>query len=295
MDMNGLLLLNKPSGWTSHDVVAKARGILREKQIGHLGTLDPLATGVLPLAVGAATRLIEFSSFTKEYAAVCLLGKTTDSCDTSGKILTQSDVSGLSEENIREELLKMKSLTEQIPPMVSAVKSGGKRLYELARQGLVVDRKPRPIQIEEIELLRMEIPRVVFRVVCSAGTYVRVLCQSLGEALGVGGCMESLERTRVGPFQIRQSQTLEQIKLKVETGDFGFLLPPSLLAEHLPKIALDEKNIFDLCQGKKRKMALPDAGYYRVINQAGRLCAIGEALDLTELKPKKVFGVEGIP
>ena len=292
--MNGLLILNKPTGWTSHDVVAKTRGLLKERQIGHLGTLDPLATGVLPLAVGAATRLIEFSSFTKEYAAVCLLGKTTDSCDGSGKILSESDVSGLSKEKIREELLKLKNLTEQIPPMVSAVKSGGKRLYELARQGLVVERKPRPIQIEEIELLRMEIPRVAFRVVCSAGTYVRVLCQSLGENLNVGGCMESLERTRVGPFLLSESQTLEQVKLKTEAGDFGFLLPPSLLVEHLPKISLDEKNIFDLCQGKKMKISIPAAGYYRVLNQAGRLCVIGEALELTELRPKKVFGTEGL-
>ena len=293
--MNGVMNVNKPAGWTSHDVVAKVRGLLQEKQIGHLGTLDPLATGVLPLAVGTATRLIEFSSFSKEYAATCLLGKTTDSCDVSGKILSESDVSGLAEGRIRAAVLHLKDLREQIPPMVSAVKSGGKKLYELARKGLVVERKPRPVQIEEVEVIRVEIPRVFFRVVCSAGTYVRVLCESLGEELGTGGCMERLERTRVGPFQIDQSQTLERVTLAAEGGVLSsLLLPSSLLAGHLSKLELDEKNIAELCQGKKINFPVPAPGFYRVINQEGRLCLIGEALELTELKPRKVFGMEGI-
>ena len=293
--MNGILLIHKPPQWTSHDVVAKVRGILHEKQIGHLGTLDPLATGVLPLAVGIATRLIEFSSFSKEYVATCLLGKTTDSCDVSGKILSETDISNLLEEKIRCEVLKLRSVTEQIPPMVSAVRSNGQKLYELARQGLVVERKPRPVQIEEVEVIRIEIPRVMFRAVVSAGTYVRVLCETLGEALGVGGCMESLERTRVGPFLIAQSQTLEQVKLKVEVGDFsGLLLPPSLLVQHLPKVELDDKYIGELCLGKKINLPVRAPGIYRVLRGDGRLCVIGETLDGLELKPKKVFGVEGL-
>ena len=133
--MNGVLNLNKPTGWTSHDVVAKVRGLIQEKQIGHLGTLDPLATGVLPLAVGLATRLIEFVSYPKEYVATCLLGKTTDSCDISGKILSEKSTQGLSEAQIRDAVLSLKSVTAQIPPMVSAVKSGGRKLYELATEG----------------------------------------------------------------------------------------------------------------------------------------------------------------
>src|ERR1019366_1645407 len=150
--MNGILNLNKPTGWTSHDVVAKVRGLIKEKQIGHLGTLDPLATGVLPLAVGLATRLIEFASYPKEYVATCLLGKTTDSCDIMGKVLIEKPTINLSAERVREEVLKLKKITEQVPPMVSAVKSGGQKLYELARKGIVVERKPRPVQIKEIEV-----------------------------------------------------------------------------------------------------------------------------------------------
>ena len=196
--MNGVLNLHKPSGWTSHDVVAKVRGILKEKQIGHLGTLDPMATGVLPLAVGLATRLIEFTDFPKEYSAVCLLGKDTDSGDITGKVLAEKDASTLSVEQIRTETLRFRDLTEQIPPMVSALKQGGRKLYELAREGKTVERKPRPVKILEVEVLEVKVPRVSFRVACSAGTYVRVLCQTLGEKLGVGGCMESLQRTEGG-------------------------------------------------------------------------------------------------
>ncbi len=293
--MNGILNLNKPTGWTSHDVVAKVRGLLKEKQIGHLGTLDPMATGVLPLAVGLATRLIEFASYPKEYVATCLLGKTTDSCDITGKVLSEKPTTDLSEEHVRGEVLKLKGITEQVPPMVSAVKSGGQRLYELARKGLVVERKSRPIQIEEVEVLKVEGPRVTFRVVCSPGTYVRVLCESLGEALGVGGCMESLQRTRVGPFLIAQSHGWEEIEKKMKEGTLsGMLLPSSLLAQHLPAITLEEKDLADFCQGKKIQPKSPAAGIFRVLNSLNQLCAIAESTDEGLVKPKKVFGVEGL-
>src|ERR1039458_8185752 len=159
--MNGILNLNKPTGWTSHDVVAKVRGLIKEKQIGHLGTLDPLATGVLPLALGAATRLIEFASYHKQYVATCLLGKSTDSYDITGKLLAEKPLDELRMERVREEVLEFRNLTEQVPPMVSALKKDGKKLYELARQGLEVERKPRPIRISEIEVLQIELPRVV--------------------------------------------------------------------------------------------------------------------------------------
>ena len=292
--MNGILIINKPTGWTSHDVVAKVRGLLKEKQIGHLGTLDPLATGVLPLAVGTATRLIEFASYPKEYVTTCLLGKSTDSFDVTGKVLGEMSTEGLSAGEVREAALKLQRISEQVPPMVSAVKSGGKKLYELARKGLEVERKARPVQIEKVELIKVELPRVSFRVVCSPGTYIRSLCQTLGEGLGVGGCMESLERTRVGPFSMGDSLTLEDVKKKAEAGNLsGMLLPAGRLVEHLPAVPLDEKEIGDVCQGKKAPSKGTPDGTVRVLNPQGQLCAIAEVSE-GQLSPRKVFGVTGI-
>ncbi len=293
--MNGVLNINKPPQWTSHDVVAKARGLLKERQIGHLGTLDPLATGVLPLAVGAATRLIEFASYPKEYVATCLLGKTTDSCDVTGKVLSEKPVNGLSEETIRVEVLHLARITEQIPPMVSALKKDGQKLYELARKGVEVERKPRPILIEKVEVIGVEPPRVAFRVSCSAGTYIRVLCQTLGERLGVGGCMEALERTRVGPFSIEDSLTLEEVKKRVEEGNLsGMLLAASRLVDHLPPIKLEGKRLTDLCLGKAVETEKGLSGLCRVLNDHDFVSAIGEIQVDGQLKPKKVFGLEGI-
>lgn len=300
--LHGVLNIHKPASWTSHDVVGRVRRILGESQIGHLGTLDPLATGVLPLAVGTATRLIEFASYTKTYQTTCLLGKTTDSCDVTGKVLSESSAAGLSEEQVRREGMKLQALTEQIPPMVSAVKIGGKKLYELARRGMEVERQARPIRLESVEILSVQLPRVVFRVVCSPGTYVRVLCQTLGEALGVGGCMETLERTQVGPFFLAQSASLEKIQKAAEEKSFSeVLFPSSLLVGHLPEVSLDEAKMAAVCQGKSIDLngdgivsdSKSPSGLVRILNSAGRLCAIGRREGLI-LKPKKVFGIEGI-
>lgn len=293
--MNGVLNIYKPKGWTSHDVVAKVRGLLKERQIGHLGTLDPLATGVLPLALGTATRLIEFTDYSKEYVTTCLLGKITDTCDVTGRTLAEKGIGSLLEEAIRSEVLKLGGIREQIPPMVSALKKDGKKLYELARQGVEVERKARPIRIETVEIIGIAAPRVSFRVACSAGTYVRVLCQTLGENLGVGGCMESLERTRVGPFVLADALTLEEIKKRMEAGDLsGMLLPSSRLAGELPEMKLDGKDLALLCQGQALKHPVPLAGLCRVVNGEGRLSAIAEVAAEGLLKPKKVFGVEGL-
>lgn len=293
--MTGVLNVNKPPSFTSHDVVAVVRKLLQEKQIGHLGTLDPLATGVLPLAIGTATRLVEYGSFSKEYEAVCLLGKTTDSSDVTGKTLTERPTEGLTSERVIQEVLKLKFITEQKPPMVSAVKTEGRKLYELARKGITVERKARPIQIDQIEVLSIQLPRVSFRVVCSTGTYIRVLCETLGEALGVGGCLEELKRTRVGPFILQDALSLEEIQKRVEAQNLsGMLLPSSLLVRHLREIQLNEAELKAFCMGQKLKSDLVEMGTFRVMNAQGRLCAIAQKLPEGILKPSKVLGLEGI-
>ncbi len=294
--MNGVLNFRKSSSMTSHDVVSIARRLLQEKQIGHLGTLDPLATGVLPLAVGIATRFVEYASFFKTYKTTCLLGRATDSGDVTGITTAEASVSGLTEEKVKAAVLQLQKIAEQVPPMVSAVKSGGQKLYELARKGITVERKARPIQLEKIEVLGMELPRVTFRVTCSPGTYIRVLCQSLGEALGVGGCMETLERESVGPFDLKDSLTFEEVRTRIEQkNELGLLLPASLLVKHLPEVRLSGEELFALCQGKKLPTDLTFLGPVRILNEVSRLCAIAEVrLEDKVLKPNKVFGVEGI-
>jgi tRNA pseudouridine55 synthase len=288
--MTGVLILHKPKDWTSHDVVAKVRGILREKQIGHLGTLDPMATGVLPLVVGAATRLIEFASFDKEYRAVCLLGKRTDSGDVTGAILEEKPMGSLGADKVRNETLALKDLTEQVPPMVSAVKQDGRKLYELARQGLEVERKPRPIRIQEVEVVAMEIPRVHFRVVCSSGTYVRSLCETLGETLGVGGCLESLERTRVGPFSLPQSVTLEKLGTMAHDGKEGeALLPASSLVGHLPMVTLSPDDLVVFGHGREVALPMEPGRLARVLDGKGSLWGIGEGTAEGKCRPRKVF------
>jgi tRNA pseudouridine55 synthase len=302
--MDGLLILDKPAGWTSHDVVAKVRHLVKEKQIGHLGTLDPMATGLLPLALGAATRLIEFAGHEKEYVAACLLGQTTDSEDVTGKVLSEASTGHLEEGAVREAVLNLRRLTEQIPPMVSAIKKDGQKLYELARAGKSVEREPRAISIREIEILEVKLPRVVFRVACSGGTYVRSLCREVGERLGVGGCLESLRRTRSGLFSLNNALTLEELKKSLEAGTLAaLLLAPGLLAGGLPEVVLEEAPLKAFCQGRAveidpLKNAVVSAGpsvFYRVSNPQGRLCAIAEISNEGRLlKPRKVFGVSGI-
>jgi tRNA pseudouridine55 synthase len=246
------------------------------------------------LAIGNATRLVEYGSYSKEYRTVCLLGKTTDSCDVTGKMLEEKSTQGLTSDQVIQAVLKLKFITEQKPPMVSAVKTGGQKLYELARKGITVERAARPIQIFEVEVLSIELPRVSFRVVCSAGTYIRVLCENIGETLGIGGCMEQLQRTRVGPFSLQDSISLVEIQKRVEAQNLsGMLLASSLLVKHLPEIHLEESQLAALCLGQKIKSERLELGIARVMNAQGRLCAMVENMPEGILKPRKVFGLEG--
>ena len=230
---NGIINIHKEAGFTSHDVVAKMRGILKQKKIGHTGTLDPQATGVLPVCLGSGTKLCDMlTDRDKEYVAELLLGVSTDTQDTTGEILRECPVEAL-EAQVREAVLGFVGDYEQIPPMYSALKVDGKKLYELARVGKEVERKARPVVIHEIEILDMALPVVKLRVVCSKGTYIRTLCADIGEKLGCGGAMQSLVRTRVGQFGLSEAITLTELERLRDEGRVREVLVPvdSLFAD----------------------------------------------------------------
>ena len=210
--MDGIINVYKENGFTSHDVVAKLRGILRMKKIGHTGTLDPAAEGVLPVCLGKGTRLCDMlTDKTKTYRAVLLLGQETDTQDTTGVVQAEYPVH-VTEEEVRKAIVSFLGDYMQIPPMYSALKVNGKKLYELARQGKEVERQARPVQILDIQIESIDLPRATFFVTCSKGTYIRTLCYDIGRKLGCGGCMESLLRTRVDRFELKDSLTLSQIE-----------------------------------------------------------------------------------
>ena len=210
--INGVINIYKERGFTSHDVVAKLRGILKQKKIGHTGTLDPDAEGVLPVCLGKGTRLCDMlTDHSKVYEAVLLLGQSTDTQDVSGTILQEASVE-VSEEEVREAIMSFVGPYDQIPPMYSALKVNGQKLCDLARAGKEVERKARPVEIYEIQIEEIHLPRVRMTVSCSKGTYIRTLCHDIGEKLKCHGCMESLLRTRVGQFLLKDSLTLAQVE-----------------------------------------------------------------------------------
>lgn len=209
---NGILNVYKEAGYTSHDVVARLRGILGQKKIGHTGTLDPDAVGVLPVCLGKATRLCDMlTDKSKEYRCVMELGITTDTEDRSGCIISRRDPA-VSPESLLDAIKSFEGACQQIPPMYSAVRVNGKKLYELAREGKVIERKPREVYIYSITVLSVDMPLVTMKVSCSKGTYIRSLCRDIGERLGCGACMHSLVRTKVGQFLMEDSLSLEQIR-----------------------------------------------------------------------------------
>ena len=226
MERSGVINIYKEAGYTSHDVVAKLRGILKQKKIGHTGTLDPQAQGVLPVCLGKGTKLCDLlADHDKEYEAVLRLGITTDTQDMEGNVLQESSVQ-VSEEEVRTCILSFQGEQMQVPPMYSALKVNGKKLYELAREGKVVERKARPVTFHKIEVLWMELPKVKIRVQCSKWTYIRTLCNDIGEKLGCGGCMEELLRTRVERFALEDAVKLDEVQKAMEEGTVDSLIFP---------------------------------------------------------------------
>lgn len=240
--IHGIINVYKEKGFTSHDVVAKLRGIVGQKKIGHTGTLDPDATGVLPVCLGKATKLCDLlTDKNKTYEAVLLLGKTTDTQDITGEVLEEKSTEALTEEKVREAIEGFIGDYEQIPPMYSALKVNGKKLYELAREGKVIERKARPVKILDIQILEIDLPKVRMEVSCSKGTYIRTLCHDIGEKLGCGGCMESLIRTRVSTFRIEDAKTLDEIETLKQEGKLAELLVPiDAMFPFYPKITVKD-------------------------------------------------------
>mgnify|MGYP000397548636 CR=1 FL=1 len=274
---SGILIVDKPEDWTSQDVVAKLRGALHERRAGHGGTLDPMATGVLPVFFGRATRAVEFFEHAeKTYEAVLRLGLVTDTQDITGRVLEQRDAASVTEADVRAVLTRFLGPQKQVPPVYSAIKIGGKKLYELARKGQEVERKPRNITIFELAVEDGSGSDWDLRVRCSKGTYVRTLCHDIGQSLGCGGCMSSLRRTRAGRFTLEQAVTMEQILAFAQEHDPAELLMPvdALFAQH-PAL------IVTLGQTEKLKhgAAIRDwhfaDGTYRVYSETGEFLLLG--------------------
>ena len=286
--MNGIILIDKPQEWTSHDVVGKLRGILHERRIGHSGTLDPLATGLLVVFVGRATRAVEFAEADrKEYVAGLRLGMSTDTQDITGRILSEgSDIPD--EPEVRNVLERFKGELEQIPPMYSAVKIGGKKLYELARKGESIERKPRHITVFGLEITGRSDDDYILDVVCSKGTYIRTLCHDIGMSLGCGGCMSSLRRIKSGVFSVEDAYTISEVQEAADRGEADkLLLPTDTLFAGYPELRADADDEKKLKNGNVISTAAPD-GRFRVYSESGEFLLLGD-VNAGKLKTVKNF------
>ena len=278
--MNGIIIIDKPQEWTSNDVVSRLRRVFNTRRIGHGGTLDPMATGVLPVFVGRATRGVEFFEHAeKVYETTIRFGLTTDTEDITGKTLTETEVS-LTEEDLQKVLPRFRGEILQVPPMYSAIKVNGQKLYDLARKGREVERQPRPITIHELQLLEFTGNEARLRVRCSKGTYIRTLCKDIGEALGCGGCMAALRRVQAGEYTLDGSIPLRQLlDISEAGGEVEHLLRPvdTMFASH-EKLRLNEKQARLVKNGNAFASDCPD-GTYRVYAPDGEFLALCRAED----------------
>lgn len=277
--MNGIILVDKPCGWTSHDVVGKLRGILHERRIGHSGTLDPMATGLLVVFAGRATRAVEFAEAdSKEYIAGLRLGVSTDTQDTTGNVLNTCETLPSKDELIAAANGFLGEIN-QIPPMYSAIKINGKKLYELARRGEIVERSPRKVTISKLELVGEDKCDYILDIHCSKGTYIRTLCSDIGDKLGCGGCMSSLRRVKAGVFSITQAYTMEQIQAAADLGGLdGIIIPVDTLFTDKPKLTVNEFEEKKLRNGNTIKIKSAD-GTYRVYSESGEFLLLAEVKD----------------
>ncbi|MDO5573495.1 MAG: tRNA pseudouridine(55) synthase TruB [bacterium] len=293
--MDGILNIYKEKGYTSHDVVAKLRGILHQKKIGHTGTLDPDATGVLPVCVGRATKLCDMlTDHSKTYRAVMLLGVMTDTQDLSGTVLTraqESDMVHITKDAVCAAIMSYVGTYQQIPPMYSALKVNGKKLYELARAGIEVERKARTVEIEEIRILDVNLPEVTIEVSCSKGTYIRTLCHDIGQKLGVGAAMKELTRTKVDRFLLEDALTLSQVESLRDAGALEqHMISLETMFDALPKLTVDASLDKLLLNGNKFKRTdeYTENTQVRVYDSQGHFTGI-YCKQQSEYRPVKMF------
>ena len=296
--IHGIINVYKEKGYTSHDVVARLRGILGQKRIGHTGTLDPDAEGVLPVCLGKATKVCELlADWDKTYRAILLLGQVTDTQDVSGEILETREVTASIKE-VYEAIQSFKGEYAQVPPMYSALKVKKKKLYELAREGKTVERKARNVQIHEIKIHEIVLPRISMTVNCSKGTYIRTLCHDIGQKVGCGGCMEQLLRTQVGMFRVEESLRLDEIEVLHDLGqlqehmaaiDSLFSLYPAVTVKQEYQKLLDNGN--ELYGRQVGKQGFPGQdGPVRMYGSDGNFQAVYEYLKKeNRFRPMKMF------
>ncbi len=290
-DFNGVIILNKPRGSSSHRMVSIVRRALDMKKVGHTGTLDPGATGVLPILVGTATRASDLlTAQDKRYRATVLLGTVTDTLDTDGEVIAENPVS-VTESDIRSIVSGFVGNIEQLPPMYSAVQVGGQRLYHLARQGIEIERKPRSVTIYSIEILSIDIPRVTIDVHCSKGTYIRTLAADIGDKLGCGACIESLTRTQSGDFLIENSVTPEQLSELSEKGEAeSVIIPTDKLFPDYEAVQLDKKRADRVKNGVPIYFGGKDFGQkLRIYDENGNFIALSEVSETDGRKCLKLI------
>ena len=302
--INGILNIAKEAGYTSFDVVAVVRGVYRQRKSGHTGTLDPMATGVLPVALGKATKVCGMiTDWDKEYIAELLLGKTTDTLDITGEV-TGGDpdaVNSLTEKEITDAVNRYTGEIDQIPPMYSALKKDGRRLYDIARSGQVVERESRKVTIHRIEVLDIKLPVVKIKVLCSKGTYIRTLCDDIGRDLGCGGCMQSLIRSAVGPFNLDNAVMLDEIRHLRDEGHeeklYDYLMSIDTVFKNLPALTVTQEAEKKLLNGNKlsyddftETLSDSSAKEYRIYHSDNSFAAIYEADQAQRiLSPVKMF------
>ena len=286
--MNGIVIIDKPQGWTSQDVTARLRRVFQTRRIGHGGTLDPMATGVLPVFVGRATRGVEFFEHAeKTYETVLRLGLTTDTEDITGTVLTRQEAS-VTTAQVEKALTQFRGDILQVPPMYSALKVNGQKLYDLARKGKEVERQPRPITIHELTFLEMEGSDVRLRVRCSKGTYIRTLCKDIGEALGCGGCMAALRRVSAGEYTIEEAVPLQEL-LETQEPE-KYLRAVDTMFHNYPAVKLTANQEKRCRNGNTFSVKLAD-GTYRAYSQGGEFLMLAKVDDSVMSTVKSFFEV----